>query len=471
MLSSICLLASLTASETPRTPELSPRTRPDRMATIVHLRAGAPAPTGSHAQVDFGPKPLHPGNLLFSMIGGENAECVRATPDVTGDGLDEILVGIGESGTPNVFCLDGASSGAATVVWSVETAAGVSGGSCYGDQSIVPIADTDGNGIPNLLVGTAWGGRTAHNFDSDAGAEAWRFDTYLEADSGWVYSLCSIGDTTSDGVPEVAFGAGSDNDTVYLVRGDSAGPQATVLWRYQAFDAIYSVRNLGDANGDGHDEVLAAAGDYDDRILCLEGDSELPGGNLLWQYQPFTSVYSCGVLSDVTGDGVNEALAVLWTGDGSAVRCLDGATGSLLWSSTDVASFGMAVDELGDVTGDGKNEVIVCSWEDAVTVLDGSDGSLVWKTPVGGDVWTACAVDDLNNDGRQDVVAGSFDTHVYALNGATGEVFWAFETGNRVFSVAPVGDLNGDGKPEVVAGTQDTTTNEVVYVLEGDSGL
>ena len=133
------------------------------------------------------------------------------------------------------------------------------------------------------------------------------------------------------------------------------------------------------------------------------------------------------------------------------------------------------VDVLEDVTSDGIPELVVSSWENAVIVLDGSDGSRVWKTSVGalngGDVWTARAIDDVNGDGRQDVVAGSFDYHVYCLDGDTGEVFWAYNTGNRVFSVHPVGDLNGDGRPEVVAGTQDTTSNTVVHVLEGDADI
>jgi outer membrane protein assembly factor BamB len=133
------------------------------------------------------------------------------------------------------------------------------------------------------------------------------------------------------------------------------------------------------------------------------------------------------------------------------------------------------VDSLDDVTGDGLSEVIVGSFENAVIVLNGSDGTLVWKTPVGsgdgGDVWTARAIDDLNGDGRQDVVAGSFDYNVYALDGDDGEILWAFDTGNRVYSVYPVGDLDGDGRPEVVAGTQDTNNSVVVHVLDGDSGV
>jgi len=415
------------------------------------------------------------GVQLFQLVGADNGECIRSIPDVNGDGLDEVVLGVGISGQDNVFCLDGASSGAASVVWSLQTSDGVSGGSCYGDQSIVPTSDAEGSGDANLLVGTGWGGRTAYDLDSLAGGTVWKFDTYLDVDSGWVYSLCEIGDVSGDGVPEYAFGTGSDANAVYLVDGASPGPQATVRWKYPAGDAVYSVRNLGDVNGDGGDDVLAAIGDDIDRIVCLDGDSLLPSGQTVWTHTPGVSVFACGVLSDVTGDGIDEALAVLWTLGGGAIRCLNGTSGAIVWTSTAVPDYGMMVDELEDVTGDGKPEVIVSSWENAVIVLDGDDGSLVWKTTVGttngGDVWTARAIDDLNGDGRQDVVAGSFDYRVYALDGDSGQVLWSFLTGNRVFSVYPVGDLNGDGRPEVAASMQDTNSSVVARVLEGDADL
>lgn len=233
---------------------------------------------------------------------------------------------------------------------------------------------------------------------------------------------------------------------------------------------MLSVRSLGDVNGDGDYDVVAAVGDNGDQIVCLDGGTASPTGSVLWTY-PAPGAFAVGVMSDITGDGVQEALAVLWATDGRAVRCLNGATGDLVWASTEVDDPGMMVDLLEDVTGDGVPEVVASSWENAVTVLDGSNGNLVWKTPVGtlndGDVWTARAIDDLSGDGRQDVVAGSFDYHIYALDGDDGEVLWSFDTGNRVSSVHPVGDLTGDGRPEVVAGTQDTTSSVVVYVFDG----
>lgn len=411
------------------------------------------------------------GTLLFSMTGADNAACVRGIPDVTGDGLDEIIVGIDESGTDNVFCLSGASSGTADVVWSVQTADGVSGGAPYGDESIVHVGDADGNGYDNVLVGTAWGGRTAYDFDTLDGTIHWRFDSYLTVESGWVYSLDQMSDVTGDGVPETVFGTGSFSDSIYLVDGAAAaGGQATVVWRYAAPDGVGSVRNLGDVNGDGKDDVFAAVWDNGDTFVCLDGGNAPTGGTVLWSY-PVSGAHSTGVLPDISGDGINEALAVVWVSGGSAVRCLNGATGALIWSSTTVTDYGMMVDVIGDVNGDGTPDIVVGSWENAAIVLDGTNGAQIWKTPVGttngGDVWTVRGISDIDGDGIDDVLAGSFDLHAYAMSGVDGDVLWSYNTGNRVFSIAPVGDLDGDGGAEVVVGTQDTSSLVVVYVIDG----
>ena len=416
--------------------------------------------------------PLVESAVLFTMDGPDNASVVRSLPDVNSDGVGEVLVGIDESGTDNLFCLDGAasaSSGTATALWSLETMDGVSGGSPWGDQSLVAAPDADADGAADLLFGTAWGGRTAYRIDGAAGAQRWKFDTYLTVESGWVYSLAEIGDVDGDGLPEVAFGTGSDSNSVYLIDGASTLPgQASFRWQHTAADAALSIRRLPDVTGDGIDEVLAAVGDFGDSLVALNGDT----GLVEWTYAPGATVYAAGTLPDINGDGVGEALAVLWTSAGGAVRAVDGKTGTELWAGTTVTQNGMMVDLLEDISGNGIPEIIVSSWDNAVIVLEGKSGAELWRFTVGtlngGDVWTARAVGDVTADGVEDVVAGSFDYHVYLLDGATGALFWSHDVGNRVFSVHPVDDLNGDGRPEVAVGTQDTNNQTVLHVLEGD---
>jgi outer membrane protein assembly factor BamB len=435
-------------------------------AAWLAARSEAPAEAGAPPRAGT-PTP----ELLFSMTGADNAVTVRSVADVTGDGRDEVLVGIDESGTDNLFCLDGGSRGTATVVWSLETTDGVSGGSPSSEEALFAVSDQNADGSQNLLFGTAWGGRTAYDIDSDDGEILWRFDTYDSADSGWVYSLAEMSDVDGDGITESVFGTGSDSNSVYMIDGASLGDPAAVAWRYAALDAVGSVRNLGDADGDGDDDVLAAVWDNGQQVVALSGGTSLPEGDELWTYAVGTTPFSLGIVPDLNADGVQEALVAVWAGDGSAARCLDGATGGEIWASTTIGGFGMVVSPIADLTGDSIPEVVVGSWENAVSVLDGGDGSEVWKTFVGttngGDVWTARAIADLDGDSLEDVIAGSFDGHVYAMSGADGALLWAYDTGNRVFSVFPVDDLDGDGRAEVIAGTQDTTSSRVLYVLSG----
>jgi hypothetical protein len=454
-------------------------TTADEPSVVETLAARSETPPEAPAQ----DRPRHldttTAALLFSMIGADNANCVRAIPDVTGDGRDEIVVGIEESGEDNIFCLDGASVGTASVVWGFEPYGGLSGGYVYGDQSLVPASDADGNTYDNLLVATAAGGRTAYSLDTFDGAVQWHFDTYVAnpAGGGWVYSLAELSDVTGDGVPEVALGAGFNPDSAFMVSGEPLGQvQATQVWRYSAGDNVNSVRNFGDIDGDGDDDALIAISDSGYMVRCLSGGTMLPGGEVIWSYPTGgRTAYAVAVLPDITGDGVDEALAVIWAADTSSVRAVNGATGVEIWRSTTIDGYGMMVDVLDDVNGSGASDIVVSSWENAVSVLDGADGSEIWKTPVGttngGDVWTARGIPDLDGDGINDVVAGSFDLHAYAMSGVDGEILWSYNTGNRVFSIAPVGDLDGDGRAEVVAGTQDTSSLVVVHVIDGGDAV
>ncbi|MDH3402585.1 MAG: hypothetical protein OES32_09895 [Acidobacteriota bacterium] len=438
--------------------------QPTRVEAVLEARAAAPLGAGSGAP-DGTPAPA----LLFSMTAPDNAPSVRAMGDANGDAIDDLVVGIDESGTDNLFCVSGASAGTASVLWSLETADGVSGGAPTGEQSLVAASDRDGDGVRDVLLGTGWGGRTAYEIDGADGTIRWRLDTYLESESGWVYSLAELSDVTGDGRGEVAFGVGSDNDSVYSIDGASSGT-GFVLWRYPAADAVGSVHAFGDATGDGKDDLVVAVWDSGQQFVALDGASTDPSGTVLWSAGvPGSTAYFASSIPDLTGDGVPEVLGGIWSSGGDAVRCLDGATGGPVWESTDVFDPVMSLKLLGDLTGDGTPEVIVASWDNAVHLLDGADGSRVWRSAVGtangGDVWTVAAIDDVDGDALPDVVAGSFDTHVYLMSGADGAIRWAYPTANRVFSVDAIGDLDGDGLADVVAGTQDTTSSTVLYAL------
>lgn len=433
------------------------------------LRALALALTASSAIAQPSP------TLLWSAPGVENVVSIVATPDIDNDGRPDVVFESFDSGAPateHLFAISGASSGSGTVLWSARPLGGPSNSGGYGDNCLRLGGDLDGDGAFDLLYGSAWGGRSAYRLDLTTGATVWSFDSYVDspptpAESGWVYAVEPLGDDVNgDGVDDVIFCLGSENNSVYC----ASGADGAILWRRPGLDAFYDARSVDDLNDDGRRDVIVAKGDGDSGVSALSGAN----GAILWS-RSFGACQSVAVMPDLTADGKPEIVAAAWDNN---VRCLNGATGATIWTAI-VNDFSMRVVVLGsetggaagDVTGDGIPEVAVGSWDNAARLYNGATGALVWRTPVGtlngGDVWAIDRVADVTGDGIDDVCCGSFDTKVYLMDGVTGAIQWAYTTGNRVFTVRGVPDLDGNGSADVVAGAQKLTTGGICYALQG----
>lgn len=434
------------------------------MTFLLGLGSGMAIAGGASAQ-----------SLLWTAPGIENVVCVSAAPDIDGDGGPDVVFETYDSGAPslnNLYAIRGASSGVGEVIWSARPLGGPSNSGGYGDACLRFGPDLGGDGFPDVMIGMAWGNRSAFSVDGRTGQTQWSFDTYTDAPpappvSGWVYAMSSLEqDLDEDGVPEVVFGCGSDNDGVYCVSGADGG----VIWRWDAADAIFDVMSIEDLDGDGVRDVIAGVGDLGQQVVALSGDGGPGGssGSVIW-LRDTGSVMSLAQLPDLNGDSLPEVVAGTWRG-GAQLRCLSGTNGADLWTGI-VGSNVVRVVALDDVTGDGFPDVAVGSWLNQVRVHDGVDGTLAWFKAVGtvngGDVWAIDRVDDVTGDGINDVCAGSFDLNVYVMDGVSGRIEWQAPVGNRVLSVRGVGDLNGNGWPEVVAGTQKLSTGGICYAFEG----
>jgi hypothetical protein len=241
-------------------------------------------------------------------------------------------------------------------------------------------------------------------------------------------------------------------------------------------DGFTSVAPIADVNGDGRADALAACGSNfnHNRIYCLSGASA-GAATVLWYLQASSVVYTVASITDIDGDGVDEALAGAWN---DTVYCISGAStgaATTVWRSN-VGDYVMRVVATGDVDGDGYQEVLVGSWDNAIICLRGVNGSILWSTPTGtlngGDVWSLDATGDLDGDGLMDVVAGSFDCNVYLCSGVDGHVLGQYDTGKRLYTVRGMPDVTGDGRGEVLAGTQGLTgTRGTLYCLSATNML
>jgi hypothetical protein len=436
----------------------------DRAPEVLASRAARPvAPSSGDGAL---PRP----RVLFTAEGDDNVATLALHPDADGDGVPDVVVGwdIFKTGD-NLAVLSGAGFDDGRPVWSLETQDGISGGYFWDLDQATAFPDITGDGLSELLTGTAGGGRAATLYDGADGTVLQSFDTYLGPATGWVYAVAALPDVNRNGTPDLALCTGSDDNAVYVVDGGLVGSHHDEIWRFQGADAFFTLAVVPDIDGDGLPDVVAGSGDNADDVWALSAAD----GGILWKHDAGASVHHLRAYPDANGDGRDEIVVGSWSGP-AGLRLLNGANGSAVWTSGVPGTFVMRVIPLDDVDGDGRDDLAVASWADSAIVVSGLDGSLIWATPAGGDVWAIDRVDDVTADGIDDVAFGSFNGFAYLADGTDGTLLWEHSAnGHKVLRLIGSTDLDADGRPEVVAGAQQlsSTTEPLLFVLDADSGL
>ncbi len=339
-------------------------------------------------------------------------------------------------------------------------------------------------------------------------------------------NVAVVGDVNGDGYSDVVVGAplydsfGTDGGRAFLFLGSAAGFPAAPTWSVvggqNGAHLGDAVAGAGDVNGDGYDDVLIAAPDYDDgevdegQVRLYLGSPAGLGGPV-WTAEGNQAHCSFGVaiagLGDVNGDGYDDiAIGAPHYDNGQAdegrVSIYYGSAMGLPESPSttrepNVANsfFGVAVASAGDVNADGLDDAIVGAYgmgedgEGAAYVylgtIFGLAQSTVWVSPgtqagahYGGSV---AGVGDVNGDGYGDVVVGAFlYDHFASIDAGAAFLYYGSSAGveetvawdyaiqqhgaNLGQCVAPAGDVNGDGYADIAIGAPSYTYN---YMNEG----
>jgi hypothetical protein len=416
---------------------------------------------------------------------------IAAAGDVDGDGYADVLVGQlysnPEPGEGQVVLFRGCADGLEdTPAWSAEG----NNPECSFGGEVGTAGDVNGDGLSDVCIGarsymlpdSSRVGRAFVYYGSRAGLPAeptWYVDGE-QVDGLFGNALTTAGDVNGDGfsdllVTEVRYSGAFEHGgraSVYYGSGDM--PRKTAGWAVDS-DQIgasfgFAVASAGDVNGDGFDDMLVGAPNYDN------GQS-------------------------------NEGAAFLFLGHGAGPSVLPD-----WWAESNQASsdFGIAVAGAGDVNGDGYDDVLVgapsydgtLSNEGAAFLWYGTPGGAPMGTPANA-AWSctggvanagcgysiACA-GDTDADGYADVIVGmpgytngqSMEGKAALYRGsATGlstTSSWSYE-GNQAnalagFDVTGVGDMNADGYCDaaVSAPYYDAgyTDEGIVWFFPGDSG-
>lgn len=367
---------------------------------------------------------------------------VSGLPDVTGDGLGDLIIS-----APNEAVYLNPNSGQAYVFNGVTgrhlLTLNVAFSSLSGvGLSVCGLADIDGDARGDAYVSPRL------LFNCRTGALIRQLTPPATSDFGFGRSSCPVPDITGDGV----------ND---LIIGDpTTGPSPSPLGagRAYAFNPVtgalvftlaspneedsgrfgVSVSGMADANGDSIPDLIVGAG------------AEDPGAT---------------------------------PPDAGRAYVFSGATGALLHqlvspSETAAGNFGDTVSGVPDLNSDGRGDIVVGAWQEGaspcctgnVHIFSGATGAPIRTIFApsglsGGSFGRAVAgMADVNGDGQGDALAGAdFDGgaatgHTYSISGGSGALIATHVSGNPEnsgrfgFSVAAVPDIDGDGKPEALVG-------------------
>jgi len=383
---------------------------------------------------------------------------VSTAGDVNGDGFDDVIVGCyacanGQFREGRAFVYYGSPAGLSKLPdWSAESNQPYA---VFG-SSTGAAGDVNGDGYDDVLV-------SAPNYDNGLG----RAYLYLGSPAGlsatpaWIAepgqrgfasTATTAGDVNGDGFSDVVVGVsgyenGQENEgAIYLYLGSALGLAANpalIVEGSQANSGFGAVASAGDVNGDGFDDVIAGAWEFN-HPERNEGKAFLYLGSPLGLSTP-----------------------AAWTAESNQVN----------------AGFGSPVSGAGDVNGDGYDDVLVgaLSWESDVVAEDEGAAFLYLGSATGlalTPAWTAegnqrAAVfgwvsdaGDVNDDGYDDVLVGApgydhgrpnegiANLYLGSSAGLSLHPIWSGESNQRDanfgYPLARAGDVNGDGYDDLI---------------------
>jgi len=369
--------------------------------------------------------------------------------DLNSDGVPDVASGVNFwDEEPTLWCLSGASG---DTLWTSDQYNGI-----YQDEGITGVPDMNGDGYGDILMATPGGyappGRCLILISGLNGSLIWLWSAYenVPTGAGWGYSCGLMEDQTGDSLPEFLAGFGSTGSANTSAAACLNGATGDTLWTRTAADAVEDVLAVPDVTGDGIQEVYLGIGgsSYTDYTLELIDGSD---GSLIWSRKGGGDVMCISAVD--REDTVPWIVSSSFSGE---VQCYS-LGGDSLWAS-DLGGMLLDVEAGPDINGDGIAEIAVAGDNSGTVCLDGATGSTLWTYATGSNTWSVAWADSVYTGGYwiPCIVGGSVNGRKITLVDAlTGDLLWEQPFTERVYNVSTMYMETISSSPVILTGLQD----------------
>jgi uncharacterized repeat protein (TIGR01451 family) len=261
------------------------------------------------------------GSERFSFFAfpGFNGGVKVATGDVNGDGIPDIVVGSGlGSGNGHVKVFDGATGAEIASFFAFEN---------YRGGVSVAVGDVNGDGFGDIIVGSSTGADHVKVFSLASGTPV--LIASFMAYGGFAGGInVAAGDVNGDGLDDIITGVASQGPAHVKVFTIAGGALTTLesFITLPGYTGGISVA-AGNLRGDARAEILVApsAPGGNDLVQMFSIDSTAPIASFTPSFRGADRGLRVAI-ADVNGDGKNDILVAAGPGHGALVRAYDATT-------------------------------------------------------------------------------------------------------------------------------------------------
>jgi outer membrane protein assembly factor BamB len=378
---------------------------------------------------------------------------LKQMPDITGDGINEIIACTGNYWT---ICFNGMTG---DTLWKFSTHFGSINTGNVDYEDALDISDLDNDGIYDVVIGCAGGNEMVYALNGQTGALKWSYGNPATTNDGDIEAVSIKYDFNNDGIKDVLVSASGTT---------MGGRHAAICLNAVDGNVIFNVTQVQPFTDDAiATESGGAIGVSNNGAPYSVNGLTTNGGNA-WNYGTTAVVWSLKEIPDVNNDNGKDILGLC--GFSSAIFCITGDAGAQIWSGSLGTSNNGKIELLDDADGNGFIDFTLSAPQVAYRI-DSKTKNTIWSVPLSSSYIRGVAnPGDLNGDNIDEVVlATQTPPRLVVLNGVNGSLLFNYSFGaginQRGDRAAVLNDIDTNGINEFLGGNRE---GRVILFYGGD---